>query len=84
MRNYLYFVFDYCDKITNKRWARVMKIASNGNIKSVIDGFAKITSPTGAAASLEIVAYMPTRTKADETATAWNSTYKKENRLLEY
>lgn len=84
MTNYLYFVFDYCDKMTNKRRAQVVKVASNGNIKSVVDGLAKITSTTGAAAALEIVAYMPTRSKADETADTWNNTYKKENRLFKY
>ena len=81
-KNYLYFVFDYCDKMTNKRQARTVKIGKSCNLKSIIKDFDKITNQSRQAATLETVAYMESETKANETATAWNNTYNNEGRLF--
>ena len=81
-KNYLFFVFDYCDKITNKRQARTVRVGKSCNLKSIIKDFDKITNQSGQAATLETIAYMESETKANETATAWNNTYSQENRLF--
>lgn len=81
-KNYLFFVFDYCDKLTNKRRAHVVRVGKSCNIKSIIKDFEKITDQSGNAATLDIVAYMESQTKANETATTWNNTYNQENRLF--
>lgn len=82
-KNYLFFVFDYCDKLTNKRQARPVRVGKFCNIKSIIKDFEKITDQSGNAAALDIVAYMESETKANETAKDWNTIYKLENRLFE-
>ena len=79
---YLFFVFDYCDKVTNKRQARIVRVGKSCNLKSIIKDFDKITNQSGQAATLETVAYMESEKKANETATAWNNTYNQENRLF--
>ena len=79
---YLFFVFDYCDKLTNKRQARSVRVGKSCNIKAIIKGFEKITDQSGNAATLETVAYMESETKANETAKTWNTTYLQENRLF--
>ena len=79
---YLFFVFDYCDKTTNKRQSRAVRVGKSCNIKSILKDFEKITNETGNAATLDTVAYMENETKANETAKAWNNTYKQENRLF--
>ena len=81
-KNYLFFVFDYCDKMTNKRQARTVKVGKSCNLKSIIKDFERITNQRGQAATLETVAYMESETKANETATAWNNTYNNEGRLF--
>ena len=79
---YLFFVFDYWDKITNKRQARSVRVGKSCNIKSILKDFEKITNESGQAATLETVAYMENENKANETAKAWNNTYNQENRLF--
>lgn len=80
---YLFFVFDYCDKMTNKRQARSVRIGKACNIKNIIKDFDKITNQSGQVATLDTVAYMESETKANETAKAWNNTYNNEGRLFE-
>lgn len=82
-KNYLFFVFDYCDKLTNKRQARAVRVGKSCNIKSIIKDFEKITNESGNTAALDIVVYMETEQKANNTAKDWNSIYKLDNRLFE-
>ena len=79
---YLFFVFDYCDKVTNKRQARPVRVGKSCNLKSIIKDFDKITNQSGQVAELETVAYMVSEKDANETANAWNNTYNNEGQLF--